>query len=151
MINNESPLVAITNETRRKAAPGGQPAGKEAVDRYLAALPPAQRATLGTLRATIRAAAPHAVEKMAYGMPAFYDPGPLVAYAAFKDHCSFFPMSLETMARFKHELAPYEGTKGSVHFTLERPLPAALVKRLVRERIRENEERRMARERKKRR
>lgn len=118
----------------------GMPPGKD-IDGYLASVPAPERAVLEKLRRTIRAAAPGAEEKIAYGMPAFYDPGPLVAFAAFKDHCSFFPMSVATMEKFKRELQGYDRTRGSIHFTAARPLPAALVRKIVKARIGENAER----------
>jgi uncharacterized protein YdhG (YjbR/CyaY superfamily) len=111
------------------------------VDAYLAAVPEDARATLERLRKTIRAAAPKAVEVISYGIPMFKHHGGLVSYAAFKDHCSFFPMSKAVIEAHRDELRPYHAGKGTLHFTASRPLPAALVKKLVRARIAENEAR----------
>jgi len=80
-------------------------------------------------------------------MPAFKQGKLLVGYAAFKEHCSFFPMSAEVMRRHAAELRKYETTKGSIHFSAAKPLPAALVKRLVKARISENEAKHVTRSR----
>jgi uncharacterized protein YdhG (YjbR/CyaY superfamily) len=111
------------------------------VDEYLAGVPEPQRGTLEKTRAMIRAAAPkEATEGISYGMPAFKYKGPLVAYAAFKDHCSFFPMNGSLIEQFQKELAKYETSKGTIRFAVDRPLPAALVKKLVKARVEENEQ-----------
>jgi uncharacterized protein YdhG (YjbR/CyaY superfamily) len=116
------------------------------VDAYLAALPPDQRRALESLRATIAAAAPHATETISYQMPAFKDGDRLlVSYAAFKDHCSLFPMSTAVIAADADALAPFVAGKGTLRFTVEEPLPSAVVERIVRARLEENEARRRAR------
>ena len=102
------------------------------VDSYLAALPPAQRTVLEKLRATIRAAAPDATEAISYQMPAFKERGRiLVYYAAFKDHCSFFPASGAVMEELGDELEPYFAGKGTLRFTVDHPMPVRLVKKIV--------------------
>lgn len=112
------------------------------MEAYLAAVPEDQRAALERLRATIRAAAPVATETMSYGMPAFRHRGrPLVGYAAFKQHCSFFPMGSEEIARFEADLAPFETSKGTIRFTVDHQLPKALVRRIVKARLAEIEAR----------
>jgi uncharacterized protein YdhG (YjbR/CyaY superfamily) len=109
------------------------------VDAYLAALPEGPRLALEGLRRTIRAAAPEATETISYQMPAFKDHGRfLVAYAAFKDHCSLFPASHAVMRLLGEELEPYFSGKGTLRFTAERPIPAALVKKIVKARLEEN-------------
>jgi uncharacterized protein YdhG (YjbR/CyaY superfamily) len=116
-----------------------RPSGVEA---YLAGLPAEKRAPLEELRRVIRAAAPEAEEAVVYQMPGFRVHGrALVGYAAFKDHCSFFPMSGALVDAFAAELQGFETTKGSIHFTQQRPLPAALVARIVRARVAEIRER----------
>lgn len=111
------------------------------VEEYLAGVPEPARTTLEKMRAMIRAAAPkEATEKISYGMPAFYYKGGLVAYAAFREHCSFFPMNSGLVAEFAAELAGYETSKGTIRFARERPLPAGLVKKLVRARVAQNEQ-----------
>jgi len=111
------------------------------VEKYLAALPEKQRAALERLRKTIRAAAPEATEGISYQMPAFKHHGTLVAYAAFKDHCSFFPMSSKLIEEHKDELKAYDTAKGTIRFQADKPLPAALVRKIVKERIAQNEAR----------
>ena len=109
---------------------------------YLADQPDDVRATLEKIRAAVRSAAPGAEEKIGYGMPGFYlDGHPLTYYAAFKAHCSLFPASSSVIRTFAKELAPYEVAKGTIRFPIGKPPPASLIKRIVKERIRENEER----------
>ncbi len=96
----------------------------ETVRDYLAAVPPDARAALKKLRRTIKAAAPKATEAISYGMPAFKYMGTLVYYAAFKDHCSFFPASTTVMRRFAAELKGHDTSKGTIRFTANKPLPA---------------------------
>ncbi len=113
------------------------------VDAYLAALPPESRAALERLRAQIRAVAPHATETISYQMPAFRDGDRLlVSYAAFRDHCSLFPMSMAVIETFRDELGTSWNGKGTIHFRPDAPLPAALVERIVRARLAENAARR---------
>ncbi|MGB8493161.1 MAG: DUF1801 domain-containing protein [Candidatus Acidiferrum sp.] len=109
------------------------------VDEYLAGVPEPARSTLKKVRAAIRSAVqPEATEAIGYGIPTFRYKGALVAYAAFSDHCSFFPMSLAVMAAFKNELKRFPtSSKGTIRFPLDRPLPAALVKKLVKARLAE--------------
>lgn len=110
------------------------------VDGYLAGVPEPAHSTLQKLRAMIRAAVPaEATETISYQMPAFRYKGALVAYAAFKNHCSFFPMSASLIEEFKEELRGYETSKGTIRFPSDRPLPAALVKKLVKARVAQNE------------
>ena len=111
------------------------------VEDYLAKVPSEPRATLEKLRKTIKAAAPKAVEVISYGIPTFKLNGRmLVSYAAFKEHCSFFPGSAPIKAH-EDELKSYQISKGTIRFPTSKPLPAALVKKLVKTRIEENEAR----------
>jgi len=113
------------------------------VEDYLAAVPEKSRAALEKLRKTIKAAAPEATETISYQMPAFKDHGRfLVSYAAFKDHCSLFPASNAVMEALGEELNPYFSGKGTLRFTADKPIPAALVKKIVKARIEENDARR---------
>lgn len=128
-------------KTRPKDGARGRSAPARDIDAYLADLPKEARDVLEKLRRTTRAAAPKAVAKISYGMPIFFQDGMLVGFAALKRHCSFFPMSMSTMKAFRNELKGCETLKGTVHFAHDRPLPAALVKRIVQSRVRENEER----------
>ena len=86
-----------------------------------------------------RSAPAEATEAIAYGMPAFKYKGSLVGYAAFAEHCSFFPMSGTLVADFARELQAYKTSKGTIQFALDKPLPAALVKKIVRARVAQNE------------
>ena len=114
-------------------------AAPTSVEDYLAALPQEPRAALEKLRKTIRAAAPEATETISYQMPTFKDQGRfLVSYAAFKDHCSLFPASKAVMEALGEELKPYFSGKATLRFTADKPLPAALVKKIVKTRIKEN-------------
>lgn len=108
------------------------------IDEYLARVPAEQRAALQALRRTIRAAAPAAEECISYLMPAFRQGRMLVAFAAAKAHCSFFPMSSTTVAAHAKELARFETSKGTIRFTPERSLPATVVRKIVRARLAEN-------------
>ena len=109
-------------------------------DEYLAGVPEPARSTLSKIRAMIRAAVPaEATEGISYGMPAFRYKGALVGFAAFKDHCSFFPMSPAVIEAFADELKAYRTSKGTIQFAIDKPLPAGLVKKLVKARIAEND------------
>src|SRR5438128_10721497 len=112
------------------------------IDEYLAALSADKRAALEKLRKTIRAAAPQAEECISYQMAAFRQNGMLVGFGATKNHCAFYLMSSGTVEAFKDELKGYDTSKGTIRFQADRPLPAALVRKLVKARIAENDERR---------
>lgn len=124
-------LVAIPYEKNRRSQEHGRIPRRS---------PGARRTTLNKLRASIRSAVPpEATEGISYGMPAFKYKGSLVAFAAFSNHCSLFPMSLAVMDAFKKELKAFDTTKGTIHFPMDKPLPAALVKKLVKARIAEKD------------
>jgi uncharacterized protein YdhG (YjbR/CyaY superfamily) len=117
----------------------GTVAAPTSVEDYLAALPEETRAALEKLRKTIKAAAPEATETISYQMPAFRNARRmLVWYAAFKDHCSLFPASKAVIEAHGEALKPYLSGKGTLRFDADRPIPAALVKKIVRTRIEEN-------------
>jgi uncharacterized protein YdhG (YjbR/CyaY superfamily) len=112
------------------------------IDEYLAGTSDEQRAALERLRRTIQAAAPKAEECISYGLAAFrLDGRALVAFGATSRHCAFYPMSGETVAAFEKELADFDTSKGTIRFQPDRPLPAALVRKLIQARIAENESR----------
>jgi uncharacterized protein YdhG (YjbR/CyaY superfamily) len=112
------------------------------VEDYLAALTADKRAALQRLRKTIKAAAPKADEYFSYGLPAFrLDGRPLVAFGAGAKHCALYPMNGSTVKAFAKELKPYETSKGTIRFPPDKPLPAALVRKLVKARIAENKAR----------
>ena len=108
------------------------------IDQYLARLPEPTRAALEKLRKAIRAAAPTATETISYQLAAFRHEGMLVAFGAAKNHCSFYVMSGTVLQGFQDDLAEYKTSKGTIRFTPGRPLPSALVKRIVGARIAEN-------------
>src|SRR5437762_12057112 len=111
----------------------------KSVDEYLAGVPEHARSTLNKMRAAIRSAVPsEADETISYGMPAFKHKGVLVWFAAFSNHCSLFPTS-SVIEAFKNELKGFTTSKGTIHFPTGKPLPAALVKKLVKARVAQNE------------
>jgi uncharacterized protein YdhG (YjbR/CyaY superfamily) len=113
------------------------------VEDYLAALPDDRRAVMETLRRTIKAAAPEATESIAYLMPAMRSHGGqfLVSYAAYKKHYSLFPASDAVIEAGGEELKPYLAGKGTIQFPADKPLPTALVTKIVKVRVAENAER----------
>ena len=109
------------------------------VDEYLAGVPEPARSTLNKLRAAIRSALPpEATETISYRIPAFKHKGVLVWFAAFSNHCSLFPTASVVKA-FKNDLKGFSTSKGTIHFPADKPLPTALVKRLVKARVAQNE------------
>ena len=112
------------------------------IEEYLAALSDDKRAALEQLRKTIKALAPKAEECISYGLAAFRLNGrPLVAFGATANHCAFYPMSSSTVEVHKDELKDYNTSKGTIRFQVDKPLPVALVRKLVKARIAENENR----------
>ena len=106
------------------------------IDAKLAGLPDKQRAALQSLRETVAAAAPEAVDTISYAMPAFrYHGRALISYDAFKAHCSLFPMGSEIIERNADKFAAFSTTKGTLHFTPEHPIPKDLIELIVRERM----------------
>ena len=108
------------------------------IDEYLAAVSEDQRTALENLRKTIRAAAPKAEECISYGLAAFRLNGMLVGFGATRHHCAFYLMSATTVEAHRKELEGYDTSKGTIRFQPDRPLPAALVRKLVKARIAEN-------------
>jgi uncharacterized protein YdhG (YjbR/CyaY superfamily) len=112
------------------------------MDAYLARVPEPARTSLNKVRAMIRSIVPsETTEGISYGIPTFKYKGGLVAFAAFKDHCSFFPMGASVLDAFEKEVKEFRVSKGTLHFPLDKPLPASLVKKIVRARIAQNESR----------
>jgi uncharacterized protein YdhG (YjbR/CyaY superfamily) len=109
------------------------------IDAYLAVTSADKRTALERLRRTIKAAAPEAEECISYGLPAFRLDGKLlVAFGATAKHCALYPMSRSTVGAYADELEAYDTSKGTIRFQPDRPLPATLVRRLVKARIAEN-------------
>jgi len=127
--------------SRNRGSRMGRNSAPKNIDEYLARVPEPARGTLNKIRAAIRSVAPPgATEAISYGMPAFKHNGVLVWFAAFSKHCSLFPGS-SVIEAFQGELKSYATSKGTIQFPTDKPLPTALVKKLVRARIAENERR----------
>jgi uncharacterized protein YdhG (YjbR/CyaY superfamily) len=130
-------LKSAKRSTGAKAMEGGP-----AVDAYIARVPEPGRTTLEKVRATIRSVVPaETTEEISYGIPAFHYKGGLVAYAAFKNHCSFFPMNAALIDLLKEEVKKYRTSKGTLQFPLDKPLPSPLLKKMVKMRVTDNETR----------
>jgi uncharacterized protein YdhG (YjbR/CyaY superfamily) len=110
------------------------------IDEYLLDVPEKQRLALEELRQIIRKTAPKAEEVISYGMPAFKYHGMLVYFAAFKNHCSLFAANVTLIEDLYPELKAYKTSKGTIQFTPEKPLPVALVQKIVLVRMKQNEE-----------
>jgi len=130
-------MKKVKSGNRRSAAKGsGAPRN---VDEYLAGVPEPARSTLNKMRAAIRSTVPpEATETISYGMPAFKHKGVLVWFAAFSNHCSLFPTA-SVIEAYKNELKGFSTSKGTIHFPMDKPLPTALVKKLVKARVAQNE------------
>lgn len=110
------------------------------VDEYLAGVPEPARSTLKRIRASIRSAVPpETTEAISYGMPTFKYKGSLLAFAAFSEHCSLFPMSKAVVKTLAHDLKGFSTSKGTIRFPLDKPLSATLLKKVIKARIAENE------------
>lgn len=120
---------------RNKSAP-------KTVEQYLASTPEPARTTLKHVRAVIRSVVPkETTEVISYGMPMFKYNGMLVGYAAFKNHCSLFPTGSGVLDQFAEELKGHRTSKGTIQFPPDKALPDALVKKIVKARVKENKER----------
>jgi uncharacterized protein YdhG (YjbR/CyaY superfamily) len=111
--------------------------GYTSIDEYIAMFAPEIQGLLRQMRATIRAAAPGATERISYQIPTFYLKGNLVHFAAFKSHIGFYPTSSGTQA-FEHELSAFDCSKGTIRFPVDMPLPLDLITRIVTFRVSEN-------------
>jgi len=107
------------------------------IDEYISRMPEDVQDRLQKIRQTIHEAAPDAEETISYQMPAFRQNGILVYFAAFKNHIGFFPTA-SGIEKFKEQLSAYEGSKGTVRFPLDEPVPYELISRIVRYRVEEN-------------
>ena len=113
------------------------PAKPADADAYLASLSANKRATLEKVRKAIRAAAPEAHEGISYGLPAFIQGKPIAGYSAGANHCAYYPMSGSVVNALKADLENYETSKGAIRFPIGKPLPLALIKKLVKARLAE--------------
>ena len=110
------------------------------VDDYLARVPEPQRTTLAKVRAVVQSVLPaEATEVISYRIPCVKYKGMLLGYAAFADHCSLFGMSSTLLGPLKEELKNYSTSKGTIRFAVDKPLPATLIKKLVKSAIAEKE------------
>ena len=109
------------------------------VDEYIADAPKEVQGKLNKLRAVIRMAVPNAEERISYGMPYYGYHGRLVYFAAFKNHIGLY-IPTPVIEEHKKELKEYETSTGTVRFPLDKKLPLALIKRLVKARVKKNEE-----------
>jgi uncharacterized protein YdhG (YjbR/CyaY superfamily) len=109
----------------------------ETIDQYIAGFPPEVRRILTEIRKTIRKSAPGAEETISYQIPAFALNGILVYFAAFRNHIGLYPRTT-AITKFRKELSAYETAKGSVRFPLDKPIPLALIGRIVKFRVGEN-------------
>ena len=107
------------------------------IDHYIASFPEETQMVLDKMRAIIKKAAPNAAEVISYGMPAFRQNGNLVYFAAWKTHIGLYPHS-SGIAAFKKELSVYKNSKGAVQFPMDKPLPAGLITKIVKFRIKED-------------
>ena len=111
------------------------------VDEYLAAVPEPAQTTLKHIRKVIRSVVPkETIEVISYRIPMFKYKGMLVGYAAFKNHCSLFPTGSGVIEIFAKELKNYTTSRGTIQFPSDKPLPDSLVKKIVRQRVKENRE-----------
>ena len=124
-------------------------AAAPSIDAYIAAQPPNVAAILEKIRRIVRKAAPEAVERISYRMPAFsLDSGMLIYFAGFKQHIGVFP-PLRGEAKLDAALAPYRGEKGNLKFPLDRPMPYALIARVVKARLQQQRDKAAAKRRRK--
>lgn len=117
------------------------PAAKT-VEEYMAGIAEPARSTLKHIRAVIKSVVPEeTTEVISYGIPMFQYNGMLVGYAAFARHCSLFPTGSGVIEKFSKELKGYRTSRGTIQFPWDKPLPDALLKKIVKQRIKENRER----------
>src|SRR5215211_1475615 len=106
----------------------------DTIDAYIATFPPKIRAILKKIRATVKNAAPKATEKISYRMPAYFQDGILIYFAAFKNHIGIFP-PVRGDEQLLKQLAPYAGPKGNLQFPLDKPIPLNLITSIIKLRL----------------
>jgi uncharacterized protein YdhG (YjbR/CyaY superfamily) len=134
------PMARVKIVKARKAGSAAKPKrSPKSVDEYVYGIPEGARESFAKLRAAIGSAVPAtATETISYNIPAFAQDGVLVWFAAFSKHCSLFPTA-SIIGEFRDELKEFRVSKGTIHFPLDKPLPAALIKKIVRLRIKQKE------------
>lgn len=108
------------------------------IDTYISMQPETIQPALEKLRQLIHSVAPEAEEAISYGMPAFKWNGMLVGFAAAKKHIGFYPWNGSTVAHFKEALKSYGSSPGAIRFDNDQPLPFALIKKIIKWRMKEN-------------
>lgn len=131
-----------TKKANPKPAAGGASTLNQDVDAYLAAQSDDVRAALEKLRKDIHAAAPDITEVMSYGVPTFRTNKAVVSFGAAKNHCALYVMNLGVMQELADDLKNYDTSGGTIRFPANKPLPSALVKKIVKARMKMNETRR---------
>jgi uncharacterized protein YdhG (YjbR/CyaY superfamily) len=127
------------SQSRKRIPTARSKGAPKSVEEYLARVSEPAHTFLTKMRAAIRSAVPpEATETISYGIPAFKRKRVLVWFAAFANHCSLFPTAA-VIETFKNELEGFSTSKGTIHFPLDKPVPAALIKKLVKARVAENE------------
>jgi uncharacterized protein YdhG (YjbR/CyaY superfamily) len=130
---------------KKRKSPGSAGKGKaipKTVDEYLASVSGPARSTLEKVRAVIRSAAPsETAEVISYRMPMYKYKGTLIGFAAFAKHCSLFLATSSMDKLFKDELRPYDTSKGTIRFPVDKPLPARLIRKLIKARVAQNDAR----------
>jgi uncharacterized protein YdhG (YjbR/CyaY superfamily) len=116
------------------------------IDEYIATFPPEVQAILEKIRGIVQKAAPEATETISYQIPTFKLNGPLVYFAAFKSHIGFYPPTRGDAALEK-AVAPYAGEKGNLRFPLDQPIPYPLISRIVKLRVKQNQEKKPSKKR----
>lgn len=142
-VRESRPMIKKAKSGKSRSTAKASVAPKD-VDEYMASVSEPARTTLRKMRATIRSVVPaDATEVISYRMPAFRHNGVLVWFAAFSDHCSLFPTAA-IIEKFKNELKPFSTSKGTIQFPTNKPLPMALIKKLVKARVAQNESKKRA-------
>ena len=132
-----APMKRRKSGSKKTAKPRGAP---KSIDEYFSRLPEPTRGALHRMRAAIRSAVPpEATEVISYGIPAFRHKRVLVWFAAFSNHFSLFPTAA-VIETFKKDLKDYTVSKGTVQFAIEKPLPLALIRKLVKARVAQSQE-----------
>lgn len=144
VVMNQHKITFVTNANETKTSRPKSKSVKEkttdggTVSEYLAGVPQPMRKILSAMRAAIREAAPKAEEKISYGIPTYKLNGPLIHWAAFKNHASLIGVEKNLLKQFASELKPFKTAGSTIRFTAEKPLPGSLVKKIVKYRVAQN-------------